>query len=1065
VRIVSATTACSRCGFENEHDADFCRSCGVPLGAPQPSPAGETRKVVTVLFSDVAGSTRLGEQLDPEAFRGLMSRYFGAMESVLTRHGAVVEKFIGDAVMAVFGVPRVHEDDALRAVRAAAEMRETLRGLNVEFERSLDVTLSIRTGIQTGDVVAGDPDGGQAFVAGDAVNVAARLEQMAAPGEILVGDATYRLVRDAVRAEALGPRPVEGREKTTTAWRLLEVVPGAPGWTRRLDSPLVGREGELVALRETFEQTTARPEAALVTLMGPAGIGKSRLTQEFLALLGDRCSVVAGRCLPYGEGMTFWPIVTALKDAAQIGERDAPVEARDKLFELLPAGDDRAVVGDRLAALLGLAPAMPGIQETFWAVRKLVEELAARRPLALVFDDIQWGEATFLDLLEYLADRLRETPVLIVCLARPELLDVRPGWSRGQPNARIIALEALDEDETKDLIRHLLGPNEVATGALKRIAETAEGNPLFVEETLRMLADDGLLRPGQAGWRIDDDISSTPIPPTIQALLSARLERLDAEERIVIERAAVVGRIFWWGAVAELTPPQVRQRLSTHLQALVGKELLRPEISSGPEDAYRFTHILIRDAAYEGLPKGVRADLHERLADWLELDVRGRTGEYEEIVGYHLEKAHSLLLELGTKTEHIGFLGSRAGLVLASAGRRAFARGDMPAAVNLLSRAAALSPADDPARIELLLQLGFALLEIGDYARLEDVLADAVAAASAAGDPDLEAHAVILALRARMDTAPEGWAAHAESEASRAIETFRELSDDSGLADGWALLGLVHVMNARFGPAEEAWEQAALHAARAGKPRNEFEALAWLPLLVWAGPTPVERGIERCVELRERSRGDRKASSSALMAQAAFEAALGRGSEARELLAHARALLEEVALTVWLAGPLAQFAGWTELLAGDPSAAERELRWGYEKLTEIGESSWLSTVAAILAEAVYEQGRDDEAEALTRASEASAAAEDLYSQALLRSVRGKVMARGGEHDDAQRLVSDAVGLANATDFLHLRWRVRLNAAEALDLMGLRREAEQAAADAIAIAREKGITVGAHSAPR
>ena len=1058
---MSVRLVCPGCGSQTSVDARFCPSCGAALGGPA---EGEARKVVTILFSDVASSTQLGEELDPESLRRVMSRYFEEMRAVLERHGGVVEKFIGDAVMCVFGVPRVHEDDALRAVRAAAEMREALARLNEELGTSAGVRLVTRIGVNTGEVVSGDAAHAQSFVSGDAVNVAARLETAAAPSDILIADATYRLVRAAVVAEQVGTLSLKGRVEGVEAWRLLEVVPEADGWTRRLDSPLVGRQGDLAALERLFERAVTEQAPQLVTIIGPAGIGKSRLTGEFLSLVGDRCSVVAGRCLPYGEGITFWPVVAALKESVQISDRDSPAEAREKLSALLPAGRDSGVVRDRLAALLGLAPTMPGIQETFWAIRQVFEALGAEKPLVVVFDDIQWGESTFLDLLEYLADWIRGRSVLIVCLARSELYDVRPGWAAGKPNATPISLRPLTETETDGLIRNFLGRVELARPAVERIAEVTEGNPLFVEETLRMLVDDGLLRRSEEGWSPSEDLSRIVIPPTIHALLTARLDRLPSDERAVVDTASVVGRVFSWRAVAELAPPDEHAGLIGCLHSLIRKQLLQPEFSeTAEEDSFRFAHILIRDAAYGAMPKRVRADVHERLADWIATHATERAAEYEEIVGYHLEQAHRLLLELAPMTPRIDSLGTRAATVLAATGRRAYARGDMPAAVNLLTRAAVLLDETHAERVELLLQLAFALLETGDFGTLNDVVEGTAKTVAASGDVGLEAHALLLALRVRMGTNPEGWSEEAETEATRAISVFEALGDERGLAGGWSVLGLVRVMNGQFGPAEEAWERAAAHAAEAGVRRDELESLAWIPLVMWAGPTPVEQGLRRCRELVERSGGDRKATSSALMAQAAFEAQRGHAPEARELIAQARSLLEEVALTVWLAGPLAQFAGWIELLSGEPAGAERELRWGYEKLHEIGEWSWLSTVAAILAESVYAQGRADEAQHLTRESEDSAGAEDAYSHALLRGVRAKILAGRGEVGAARRLAGESVALADTTDYLHLRWQTRMSSAHALRIVGSVSDAKRVAEEAKRLAEQKGSVVGAGAA--
>ena len=1023
--------------------------------------ASEARKVVTVVFSDVTDSTGLGQKLDPEVVRRLVSRYFEEMEAVLQRHGGIVEKFIGDAVMAVFGVPHVHEDDALRAVRAAAEMRDALRDLNEELQRAWGVTIEARTGVSTGEVIAGDPGGGQGFVSGDVVNTASRLEEAAQPGEILIGETTYRLVHAAVVADEMPPLTLKGKRSPLRVRRLLEVKPAVPGWSRRLDSPLVGRRRELERLREIFEHTRETAEAELVTLMAPAGVGKSRLTSEFLASAGPAATVISGRCLPYGDGITFFPVAAVLRDAAGISERDAPAHARRKISELLVDEAEATLIADRLAPLLGAGGGRPGVQETFWGIRKLFEHLAVQRPLVVVFDDIQWGEPTFLDLLEYLVDWIRTPGVLLLGLARPELLEIRPGWMRGKANASLITLAPLSESEVTGLIHNLLGDAELARDAHARIAEVAEGNPLFVEETLRMLVDDGLLARQNGCWTVAGDLSSITIPPTIHALLTARLDRLDADDRAVIERASVVGRVFWWGAVCNLSPPQLQPTVIRHLQSLAQKELIHPD-APGPdrEVAFRFAHILIRDAAYQGIPKAERAELHERLAGWIEQEARELAGEYEEILGYHLERATTLLLELGPASERTETLGRRAAAVLGPAASRAFARGDMPAAAKLLSRAVSLLPEGARERAELLPQLAFALFETGDFASLERVVEETTETAAASGDPRLEAYALVIGLWIRLSWEPVGWADLATREATRAIAVFEQSGDERGLGKGWALLGLVHLERAEFAAAEAAWERAAEHASRAGDRRDELESLAWVPLAVWGGPTPAEQGLARCAELLERGGGDAKVTASALLAQAGFEAGLGRFGEARTLIGRARAILEEVALTVWLAGPLAQFAGWVELLVGDPERAERELRWGYDTLTEIGELSWLSTVAALLAEALCAQGRDEEAERFARASDDSSGAEDTYSHAMWRSVLAKVLARRGAAADAQRLAAEAVALADSTDFLHLRWHVRLRQAEVLRLLGRGQEARPILEEAVEVAEAKGNTVGA-----
>ena len=1026
----------------------------------------EVRKVVTVLFSDITGSTGLGQAVDPESLHDLLSRYFAEMKLVVERHEGVVLKFVGDAVMAVFGLPRVHEDDALRAVRAAAEMRERLALLNDEFASSWGVSMATRTGVNTGEVLAREPGQGQYLVVGDAVNVAARLEQVADPGEILIGDDTYRLVHDAVAAEAVGPLELRGKTAPVPAWRLVQVLAHTPGWSRRLDSRLVGREREIAELENAFQRAVDGRKCELVTVMGPAGAGKSRLTGELLSLLGSRATVLQGRCLPYGVGITFWPLVSVLRDAVGLKECDSDSEARRKMSEVLasdddPAGADMEFVCDALAPLLGLGTDSRGIQETYWAVRKLLERLAARKPVVVAFDDIHWGEATFLDLVEYLADWIDSAPVLLICQARPELLEIRPGWVTAMENTSVVALPPLSGPETDVLIRGLVPGTELPPEARGRIAAVAEGNPLFVEETIRMLVDHGVLLSHEGRWSVTGDLSSIRIPPTIHALLTARLDRLEPEQRAVIERAAAVGRSFWWGAVSELSPPETRPRIAACLQSLVRKELIRPDRSEiRQQDAFRFAHILVRDAAYHGIPKAVKASMHERLADWIGMQTRDLAGEYDEIVGYHLEQAHRYLTELAPPTEQTEALAMRAANPLAVAGERAFARGDMPAAVNLLSRATALLPSHDARRLEFLPELAFALMETADFDRLVGVTREMDEAAIETGDVGLQAHAIVLGLWIRMFTNPEGWAAEAEREAKRAIDTFHGLRDERGLARAWSLLALVHLMYARFGPAEEAWSRAAEHAQRARNRRDALESLSWVPLMVASGPTPADEGIRRCHEILGRAQGDRKVMSSALFSEAGFEAGLGHFREARELLARARALLEEVALPVWASGPLAQETGWIEMLGGDPAAAEGELRRGYETLSAIGEVSWLSTVAGILAEAIYAQGRYEEAKRFTRISERAAAADDVYSHVLWRSVRAKVLAREGETAVALQLVRETAALAETTDFLHLRWHEMMSRAETFRFTGRAADADAAAHAAVRIAEEKGNLVGA-----
>jgi class 3 adenylate cyclase/tetratricopeptide (TPR) repeat protein len=1015
--------------------------------------SGERRKTVTALFADMVGSTAIGESLDPEPLRQLMVRYFEQMAEAIRRHGGTVEKFIGDAVMAVFGVPQAHEDDALRALRAAVEMRDALAELNLEFARDWGVTVAIRVGVNTGEVMAGAPGGDHSLAVGDAVNLAARLEQTAEPGQILIGEQTRALVGDAVRAEELPPLPVKGKREPVRAWRLLEL---AATRSRELDPTLVGRMPELDQLEGWFRTVVDRGMCAAIMVVGSAGVGKSRLTREFLHRLADRATVVEGHCMPYGEGVTFWPVSEAIRRAAGIGPRTPTSQARERIAAPLDGMADAELVAPRIQALLGLGPAEPGLQETFWAVRRLFEHLAERAPLVAVFEDIHWAEPTLLDLLEYLVDRVHKVPVLLCFVARPELLETRPAWLSGKPNANTLSLGPLSAADTDLLIRQMLRGAPLADESRERIAALAEGNPLFLGESVRMLIDVGVVRTAEPGWSVSAGLAQTAIPATIRALLAARLDRLEPEERLVAECAAVAGRIFWWGLVTALVPAEVRPRVGGHLQALTRKEFVTPDPSEIPgDDAFRFTHALLREVTYHGIPKSARAQLHEQTADWLANRMGKRPGEYDEIIGYHLEQACRALTELGPTSDTAQRLGRQASGRLAGAAARAFASEDMLGTVSLLSRAVALLPDKDPDRLALLPRLAFALIETGDFRRLARVIEETSLLAGAIGDERALALAGVLEWWTRLLTDPDRGPAQARDAVRGAISTFEAAGDNYGLAKAWSLLGLANIVSARFADAETAWAQAAEHARRAGERRDELDAFTWGLVGSWAGPTPVEAGLARTDRLLDQARGDRKGMSGVLFMRAVLTANLGRFDEARGLIAQARSLCRDVGLTLWEAGPVAQMAGVVELLAGDAAAAETVLQTGAHKLREMGEAGWLSTVLAWQAEAVYLQGRAEQAYQLSEESEQLAGRGDVFSRVLWRSVRARILADRGWTADAERLSREAVTLADDTDSLALQADARLGLTHVLRVLGRRGPAERTFAEAIGLYQRKG----------
>ncbi|MGZ8636595.1 MAG: AAA family ATPase [Actinomycetota bacterium] len=1046
---------CPACGQSNPARARFCMSCAGALPAEGPAPHG-ARKTVTVVFCDVAGSTPLGERLDPESVREVMTRFFRDMRTVLERHGGTVEKYIGDAVMAVFGVPLLHEDDAVRAVRAADGMREALAGLNAELEPRWGVTLQTRIGVNTGEVVVGDASAGQALVVGDAVNVAARLEQAAAPGEILLGPQTYALVRDGVDARPTDELELKGKRLPLVAYRLLALDPGASDG--RADPALVGRGSELAALRAAFERTVETHACSLLTILGSAGVGKSRLAREFESELGDAALVLGARCLPYGDGITFWPVGELVRQVCGITSDDSRERARAKIDAALAGADDGELVAERVAAVTGFAPASAGLQETFWAIRRFLEWLGRDRPLVVVVDDLQWAEPTVLDLVEYLAGWSRDVALLLICLARPDLMDVRPAWGGGAANASSMSLAPLGDEQSERLISELLGGARLDERTVERIAESAGGNPLFLEEMQRMLEDDGLQRRGDAGWEAARDLSGVAVPASIHALLGARLDRLSAEERVVIRCASIVGKVFWWGAVAELAPDQVRPRVGSHLQTLVRKDLIRPERSSfAGEDAFRFHHILSQEAAYRGTPKETRAALHERFAGWIERAPE-RALELEEVIGYHLEQAYRYRLELGTADEADARLAERAAARLAAAGRRAFARGDMQTAADLLSRAAALLPEDHAERRALLPDVGVALSERGDLALADGVLAEAIELAQRSGDRGLRAHALVVRLLLLESTDPKRRSEVELEQVDELIHVLEELGDDVGLARAHRLQGDVAWTRSRYADADAAFGRAIEHARRAGADWDEAESLGQYLGTGVEGTAPAAEVSRRGEDLLAASRGLGSVEAQALRALASARAMEGRFDEARELVTRARTVFEDLGLRLraaFLSGTL----GSIEMLAGDHAAAERAYRTGYDAIVELGEQGFLSTVAAQLAHAMIAGGALDDAETLTLLSEDAGAEDDVATQVLWRSARARILAARGDALEAELLAREAVARAEQTDDLNMRGDTLVDLGEVLAAAGRQQEATAAFAQALERYRAKGNVVG------
>ena len=1015
----------------------------------------QVRKTVTVVFIDVTGSTSLGERLDPERMRRILRSYFSALSEILARHGGSVEKFIGDAVMAVFGVPTVHEDDALRACRAALEIREKLRELNAQLDSEQGFSIELRTGVNTGEVVAEDATAANAMIVGDAVNVAARLEQAAEPGDILLGASTYRLVRDAVQVEPLEPLSVKGKADPVPAYRLLDLAPGAAVQPRRLVSPLIGRDRELAVMRQAFERATAERSLQLLTVLGSAGVGKSRLTAEFLAGLQEPHQTLRGRCLPYGDGVTYLPLAAAIKLAATISGEETPDEASAKLAALVEGEAESGVICGLVLQILGMAPATAPQEELFWAARRLFESLAAQRPLILVLDDIHWAEPTLLDLIEHLADWSRDAPILVICSARPELLEERPTWGGGKLNATSMLLEPLGSEASERLVDNLVGSGVLPTPTRSAITNAAEGNPLFVEEMLGVLVDDGVLRRIDGKWEAGEQILTVQVPPTIQALLSARLDRLDRGERHVAEVASVVGRVFDRGSV-EAVIGSAGTPVKAALMGLVRKDLVRPDRGSSlGVDAYRFRHVLIRDAAYEGLPKEDRSRLHQAVAQWLEGSVAERGAEYLEIIGYHLEQAYRYRQDLGAMGPEDEKIASRAAELLATAAVQAIARTDIPATISLLTRATALFPPDDPRRIRLLPELAHALGEV-DSERARATFLDAISRAEAAGNEQLRAHAMLLALWSGLLDADRPKTAADEREFARAIDAFSAVDDQLGLARAWRLRSHIHSDAGRIAGVQEAIEQALVHARAADDAREQAECLFELSFALTQGPTPVAEAIESCTETIAAYPGNRSVEGWMVHALAHMRARLGDFTDALALAARCRQILKESGQQLHYA-VLSEVEGDIYMLAADVEAAINVMSDGYRISESLGQPHRL--LASFTARALCAAGRYAEAEPLASFGLTSTA----WIQAVAKAQLAKVRAQGGHVEEAQRLIGEAAAWFESTDMLILRGDVLMDMAEVERLSGRPEGVRRAAAGAVDAYRLKGDLVSARRA--
>ncbi|RLL69328.1 adenylate/guanylate cyclase domain-containing protein [Streptomyces sp. Z26] len=1029
-----APVRCPRCPEPPPDGAAFCPRCGAACEAAADTAAVEERRVVTVVFCDLVGSTALSGRLDPETLRTVTLRYFALMRARIEEHGGTVEKFIGDAVMAVFGVPARHEDDARRALAAAHAMVTGLDVLNADLEREHGVRLAVRIGVNTGEVVAGiDPAARQALVSGEVVNIAARLEQHAGAGEVLIGPDTADAAGPSAVTEPAGSLALKGVAAALPARRLLGLHEDDPERMRRFDTPFVGRSQELAELRLLLGKLAADPASYLVTVYGEAGLGKTRLLREWLR---DCPAYGAGRCRPYGETGTLAPLAEAVRhildtvgeDAGLAGLPGAERAEADQALRLLRSG------------LLADGTPSPSTDDTVMALACLLDGLSRERPVVLVLDDCHWAAEPLLDMAARLLDELDRAPVALVCAARPELLETRPGWGSGRMRAASLMLTPLTREESAELAGGLVEVAAHRHGVLEGALDRAEGNPLYLEH-LTALAAEG-----------DDDL-----PVTVHALLGARIDALPPEERALLQLAAVLGREFRRTDLTELAAgpgdgavPGVPGESAATLRGLVRRRLIETG-GRGPVAGaeLRFGSGLVQETAYRGMAKKVRARHHEDAAR-----VLGRHAGADAAVGNHLARAHRLRAELGTHDGDTDALRARAAALLARAGTAALARSDLPWADDLLGQALDLAAPGEPAAAEAARGLGETKVARGEPARGRELLAGALADAERAGDRYGSAHArlALTALDPRHGSAAEV--------AATALPLFEAAGDDRGVARACVRLAQDRQRRGRHAEAEALLRRALEHADRADAEPERALALGAAGISLWRGPTPVADAVARCAELLAAHGAGRPTVRATLTCPLAVLLALrGRYAEARERLAEAERLADglgyaEGALFI----PL--FAAEVEALAGTPERRLGLLAEAARAGRELGAEGALPGIARDRARTLLDGG--DPAEALALPDPADADLPPAES-ADAHGLRARALALAGRADEARARAVRATAVAGDTDSPVVRGTAALDLARTLRTLGLPGEAAREARTALRHFTAKGHRLGADRA--
>ncbi len=985
-----------------------------------PPQAGEpTRRIVTTLAVDATIRRTDGSPRDPEAVDVVASKVAEEVRAALVARGATVLAEEAPDIVAVFGHPRLHEDDAVRAVAAADELVT-----NPPAVDGFDVELA--AGIHTGEIVSTDGE-----IARDVARDARRLAAVAGRSGIVIDGATLVLVRDAVESS-----PLDGEMHKVT-----HVAHGVRGVARRLDSELVGRDAELAQLRRAFEQVREDRACHLITVSGEAGIGKTRLTDEFIRMLGGDTRVLIGRCLSFGEGITYWPVAEAIRAASAVAD-DADVdEAREALRSLMPAAADRDRIVDGLTDILGVGNPSLAEGEAFWSVRRFLEELAVTATTVLLIEDVHWAEPTLLDLLDGLMDWMRDSPLLVVCTTRPDIYERRQGWG-GRPGATTMSLRPLARADVDRLIENLVNHPTLDDEAKQRIAAAAEGNPLFVEQLLAMLIDEGLLRRDGSVWSLVGDLGDVVLPTSVHALLAARLDRLPPDERAVLGIASVIGGTFGPAEVADLLQDDVAH-IDTAFRELVRKDLVRPERTPDGE-VFRFRHVLILQTAYEMLAKGRRAELHEAVAERL-----GPAAVYDELAGDHLVRAARALEDIGQGADRIAALRAAAAARLAAGAGRAFARGDMPAAASLYGTATELIPDEDPRRLSMLPELGNALVEIGRLDDASRVFDEAINRATERGDLDIVGDALLFRFEAeawsgRTDDALRS-VEHAGQLISEAESTGHEIAQQRALS----ILGIWADTSAEQ---QEYTQRAFGLAVRAGDKKGLDENIQLLSGLLVIGPARVTDALDVVADFHRRTDGDRvMAAAIGVNAEGQLLSMSGRIQEGRAVYERARETFRELGLSLWLGASGTIGPSTAELIGGDPAIAEAMLREGVEILERISpDGLWLIEDLRLLVQAHVAQGHADEAAATVERLRAMGALDRAWN----RFWPGELLRAQGRYAEAVDVLRETLDSIDEGWTLH-RSQIAFSLASALRGDGREQEAIEAAHLALGIVEAKG----------